>query len=239
MGDLILALVPLAAGIVISPLAIMALVAVLLSARARINGVMYLIGWALGLTCVLVLGFTVLGGLKPAQSPTTPSWMSAVHILLGLVLIAGAVWSYRKGRTVLRQMAAATTPAEVVAAAPQLPGWLKAVATFTAVRSLLLGFGIFALNPVDFSCALIAGMDIGSAHLPPGTQLTVLMIFGIVGVLPIALPVVMILTTGDRADPVLNRVRDWIAGHNGMLSAGMLLVIGALQLQKGLGALLS
>jgi hypothetical protein len=38
MGELILGLVPVALGVVLSPLAIMALVAVLLSQNARANG---------------------------------------------------------------------------------------------------------------------------------------------------------------------------------------------------------
>jgi hypothetical protein len=40
MGDLILQLVPLALGVVLSPLAVMALVAVLVSRLARINGLL-------------------------------------------------------------------------------------------------------------------------------------------------------------------------------------------------------
>ncbi len=238
MGELILDLVPLAAGLVLSPLAIMALVAVLLSARARVNGVMYLIGWALAITAGLAIGYGLLGGLEPEQPASTPVWVTLVHIVLGLVLIGGGVWEYRKGRAVLRQMAAATTPAEVVAAAPQLPGWLKAVATFTAVRSLALGFGIFALNPVDLSCAIIAGIDTRAAGLPSGSASTVLVIFGLVGLLPVLIPVALILIMGVRADPFLTQARSWIAGHNGILNAGLLLVIGALQLQKGLSALL-
>jgi len=47
--------------------------------------------------------------------------MSIVHVVLGLVLVAAGVWAYRKGRAVLHQMAAASTPADVVAAAPSCP----------------------------------------------------------------------------------------------------------------------
>lgn len=239
MGELVLDLVPLAAGIILSPLAIMALVAVLLSDRARVNGVMYLIGWALAITVVLIFSYSVLGSLKPEQSLTTPVWVTIVRLLVGLLLIATGVWEYRKGRAVLRQMAVARTPTEVVAAAPQLPGWLQTVSTFTTLRSFALGFGIFALNPVDLSCALIAGIDIRSAPLPDGVGTWLLVIFGLVGLLPILVPVGFILVVGRRAEPFLGRARNWIASHNGVLSAALLLVIGALQLQKGLTALVT
>ncbi len=46
------------------------------------------------------------------------------------------------------------------------------------------------------------------------------------------------LIMGDRAAPFLERTRGYIGGHSGVLNAGLLLVIGALQLQKGLSALI-
>ncbi|MET0694348.1 MAG: GAP family protein [Propionibacteriaceae bacterium] len=238
MGQLILDLVPLAFGIILSPLAIMALVAVLLSARARINGIMYLLGWAVAIAVGLVVSYGLLGLADHDFAAATPTWLSVIHILLGLLLVAGAVWSYRKGRATLRQMAQASTPSEVVAAAPQLPGWLRAVATFTASRSLLLGFGIFLLNPVDLSCALIAGIDVRAAALAPSTSYLVLVVFGVIGLLPIAVPVVLMLVLGERVHPLLERLRTWIGGHSGMLNAAMFLVIGVLQLQKGLSAII-
>lgn len=238
MGELVLDLVPLALGVVFSPLAIMALVAVLLSNRARVNGIAFLVGWALAITAILALSFGFLGQFKPTDSAATPVWVSVLHVVVGLLLVAAGVWQSRKGRTKLHAMAQAASPAEVVAAAPQLPGWLHAVETFTAGRSLVLGFGIFALNPVDLSCALIAGIDIAAAGLSSPAAYGLLVAFAIIGLLPIAIPVVLILVLGTRADPFLEQSRGWIGSHNGILNASVLMVIGALQLQKGLSALI-
>jgi hypothetical protein len=41
----------------------------------------------------------------------------------------------------------------------------------------------------------------------------------------------------ERARPTLHRMRSWIAGHNSYLTAGMLLVVGVLQVVKGVGQL--
>jgi hypothetical protein len=240
MGEVVLDLVPLAVGIVFSPLAIMALVAVLLSRRPRLSGVLFLAGWAAATTAVLALSYGFLGQLRVAQpSGAEPSvWVSILHLVLGLVLVGGGVWEYRKGRAVLRRMAAATTHAEIISAAPQLPGWLQAASGFTGIRSFLLGFGIFALNPVDLSCALIAGIDIRTAELPPGASTALLIGFGVAALIPILIPVAVVLVLGGQAEPLLARVRTWIAEHNGIINAALLLMIGTLQLQKGLSALL-
>jgi len=237
VGELVVSLLPLALGVVMSPLAIMALVAVLVSKRARANGTAYLIGWAVALIAILGVSFAVFGALEVHQYGQPPRWTAYVRLVIAVLLIAAAVYVYRRGHDRARAMAAATTPSDVVAAAPQLPGWLRAVDSFTPARSLLLGFGIFALNPVDVSCAVLAMLDVRGAAVSPADGAAVIVAFAVVGILPIAAPVFYTLVKGSAADPLLERVRGWIAGHTSVLNAGLLVLIGAMQLQKALSAL--
>jgi len=237
VGELIVSLLPLVLGVVMSPLAIMALVAVLVSKRARANGTAYLIGWAAALIATLGISYLVFGFLELHQQQAPPLWAAVVRLVIAVLLILGAVYVYRRGRDRTRQMAQAVTPSDVVAAAPQLPGWLRAVDQFTPARSLLLGFGIFALNPVDVSCAVLAMLDVRAAQVSPEAAATVIVVFAVVGILPIAAPVFYTLVKGPAADPLLERVRAWIAGHTSVLNAGLLVFIGAMQLQKALSAL--
>lgn len=238
MGELILALVPVALGVVLSPLAIMALVAVLLSRDARMNGITYLIGWFLGLGGLMTLCLWLFPLLAVHELGEPPLWVPIVRVLLGLFLIGSAVWVYRKGRAHIAQMAAASSPREVVAASPQLPGWLHSVESFRPGRTLLLGLGLFVLNPVDASCAILAALDISLSDVDRSTGLWVAVVFVIIGTLPIALPVLYVVVRGADAQPLLDRVRTWIAGNTHVLNAALLLVIGALQLEKGIAALL-
>lgn len=239
MGQLVLDLLPLGLGIVMSPLAIMALVAVLLSRRAQANGVLFLLGWVVGLGLVLWLSFVVLDALQVHERHDPPLWVPVLRLLIGAGLLWAAVLVYRRGTARKRQMAQAASPREVAAAAPQLPGWLQAVDSFTPGRSFLLGLGIFALNPVDASCAFLAALDIRLADVSTTAAVWSLVVFGLVGTLPIAVPVVWRLVAGDRAQAPLDRVRHWIGGHTAALNAALILVIALLQIQKGLSALQS
>ena len=133
-------------------------------------------------------------------------------------------------------MAVASTPREVTRAAPQLPGWLHAVEHFSPVRSALLGLGLFVLNPIDLSCALLAALDIVLADLGQASTTAVTVGFAVVAILPIAVPVGLVLAAGERAKPFLDTARTWIATHTSLLTAGLLLVIGAMQVQKALSA---
>ena len=238
MGELILALVPVALGVVLSPLAIMALVAVLLSHNARANGIAYLLGWFLGLAGLMALFLWLFPLLAVHERGEPPLWVPLLRLLVGLFLVGSAVWVYRKGRVHIARMAAASTPREVVAASPQLPGWLHSVESFRPGRTLLLGVGLFVLNPVDASCAIIAALDITLTGVDPTAGFWVAVVFIVVGTVPIALPVLYVIVRGQAAQPFLDLVRTWIAGNTHVLNAALLLVIGALQLEKGIAALL-
>ena len=238
MGELILSLVPVSLGIVLSPLAIMALVAVLLSRSPRSNGIAYLIGWFVGLAGVMALFLRLFPVLEVHAIGEPPVWVALVRVLIGLFLSASAVWVYRKGRAQISRMAEAASPRDVVAASPQLPGWLHSVESFRPGRTLLLGVGLFVLNPVDASCAIIAALDISLSDVGPTASLWVAAVFVALGTLPIALPVLYVVIRGTAAQPLLDRVRTWIAGNTHVLNAALLLVIGALQLEKGIAALL-
>lgn len=238
MGELIASLVPVALGVVLSPLAIMALVAVLLSRRARANGIAYLIGWFVGLAGVTVAFLWVFDQIEVGQRAEPPLWVPLVRLALGLFLVVAAIWVYRKGRAHIARMAAASSPREVVAASPQLPGWLHSVESFRPARTLLLGFGLFVLNPVDASCAIIAALDISLSGVDAVAAFWIVVVFVVVGVLPIALPVLYVVVRGAAAQPLLDAVRRWIAGNTHVLNAALLLVIGALQLEKAVTGLL-
>ena len=183
MSDLIVGLLPPAFGIVASPLAIMALIAVLLSPRARVNGVMYFIGWAVAVVLTVSVAYAVFGALEIRAEREPPLWVPFVRLLLGVVLLSGAVWAHSRGRARVVQMSTANSPEQVVDASPRLPGWLQAVAKFSGVQSLLLGRD-FLLNPVDLSCAIVAGFDIRLAEIAPGSEVWYIVGFALVGILP-------------------------------------------------------
>jgi len=239
MGSLVLSLLPLSLGIIMSPLAIMALVAVLLSKQARRNGVAFLLGWAVAIVLLLSVSFAIFSAIEVREVGDPPVWVPVVRLVLALLFIVGGIYVYRRGRVHLVAMSHAKNPTQVAQAAPQLPGWLRAVETFTPARSFLLGLGIFALNPVDASCAILAALDVRLSGLDGTTVTIVFVVFAILGILPIAIPVVLVLVKREAADPALGAIKRWIASHTGLLNALLLFVIAALQLQKAVSGFLA
>ncbi|QIK62050.1 hypothetical protein G7068_01635 [Leucobacter viscericola] len=239
MGELLITLLPLGLGIIMSPLAIMALVAVLVSQNARRNGIAFLLGWITAIVLIMLLCFWIFSSLTPGDRGPAATWVSVLRLIVGVFLVLSAVYMWLRGRHQIREMAAAVSPTDVVEAAPQLPGWLRAVDKFNPGRSYLLGIGIFVLNPVDLSCAVIATLDIHLAQLDFGPTLVTSLIFGLVAASPILIPVIIVLVKGKGADGFLQGARTWIAGNTNILNGILLAIIGFMQLSKAIQDLLA
>jgi hypothetical protein len=82
MGDVIGDLLPLALGIAISPIPIIAAILMLLSPKARTTSVGFLLGWIIGIV-VAVVAFTLLSSILPEDDPDASKPIQGI-IQLGL-----------------------------------------------------------------------------------------------------------------------------------------------------------
>ena len=83
MGSIIGEILPLAVGIAISPVPIIAVILMLLSPRAKATSVGFLLGWLAGIIVAIVL-FTLLLSVLPQRDDSDSSPVTAViKIILG------------------------------------------------------------------------------------------------------------------------------------------------------------
>lgn len=237
MGSLLLQQIPLALGIIMSPLAVVAVVAVLFSDHARSNSIAYLIGWFLGIIVSLSVSFAVLTALQVRQRNHPPLWVPILHLALGAVLLAGAWFVYTRSHRRVQAMAAASGPGDVAAAAPQLPKILESVEHFTPARSGVLGFGLFVLNPIDMSCAIAAAMNFRLSSASASAQWSSAVVFALVSASSVAIPVALLLIKKEKATEPLQKIRTWIATNTHLLNVGLLVLIAAMQISKGIQGL--
>ena len=216
IGDLL----PLAIGIAISPIPIIAVILMLLSRRATATSTGFLLGWVVGIVLVTVVVLALVGqaGNTAGGEPSTLS--SVLKLVLGAALILLAVRQWQ-GR-----------PKEGETAA--MPKWMDAIESFTFVRALLLGFGLSAINPKNLLLCLAAGTTIGAAHLPTGQVVVATVVFTLLACSSIAVPVVGYLAARDRMAAPLERLRAWLTQNNAAVMAVLLLVIGTVLLGKGI-----
>ena len=222
MGSVIGDILPLALGIAISPIPIIAAILMLLSPKAKATSVGFLIGWVVGIVVAVVV-FTVLASIIPASDPSQSKPISGViKIVLGALLLLLALRQWR------------SRPKTGEAAA--LPKWMSAIDTMTAGRGLLLGFLLAALNPKNLLMGVGAGVIIGSAKLSLGSEILAIVIFTIIAACTVAIPVIAYLAASHAMRAPLEGMRGWLVHNNSTVMSVLLLVIGVVLIGKGIGS---
>ena len=97
MGSVIGDILPLALGIAISPIPIIAAILMLLSPKAKGTSIGFLLGWVLGIIVAVVL-FELLASVIPASDPDAAKPVAGVIKLLlglGLLFLAWRQWRSR------------------------------------------------------------------------------------------------------------------------------------------------
>ncbi len=222
MSAVIGEILPLALGIAISPIPIIAAILMLLSPRARVTSVGFLLGWVLGIV-IAVTVFTLLSAIIPEDDPDASKPVQAtIQLTLGLLLLVLAVGQWRKRPKAGEQ--------------PVMPKWMQAIDTISFPVAFGLGFLLSALNPKNLLMAVGAGLEIGPAALPTGEIVAVIAIFTLLAASTVLVPVIGYLLAASHLRGLLDELRGWLAQHNATIMSVLLLVIGVSMIGKGIAA---
>ena len=223
MGQAIGEILPLAIGVAISPVPIIAIVLMLGTPRARSNGLAFALGWLAGLTIVggALLAFASGNSQENDGGPET--WVSVVKLVLGVLFLLLAARTLRS-RPKAGQEAA-------------MPKWMQAIDTFTTGRSLVFGVLLSGVNPKNLALTIAAATTIAQTGISGGESAGALIVFILIGSLSILTPVFIYFALGTRAAVILDELKDWMAGHNAAIMTVLLLVLGAKLIGDAVGGL--
>ena len=222
MGSTVGEILPLAVGIAISPIPIIAAILMLLSPKAKGTSLGFLFGWLVGIIVVIVAFILISSVLaQPADGPSTI--VGVIKIVLGalLLLLAAKQWRSR--------------PAKGETAA--LPKWMAAIDSMTPAKALVLGVLLSAVNPKNLLMAASAGLVVGGAGLSVGEQVAVIAVFTVIAASTVLVPVIAYLAASAKMAAPLERLRVWLVDNNATIMAVLLLVIGVSVIGKGIGSL--
>ena len=220
MGQGIGEILTFAIGVAISPVPIIAVILMLFSARARVNGPIFLLGWVIALGVVSGVVYVISDQSNASTSSTasdTVSWGKVVFGVLFL-LVAARQWRNRP--------AAGTEP--------ELPRWMAGVDTLTPGKALGFGVLLAGLNPKNLLLTVAAAAGLAQLGLSTADVVVSLIVFVVVGSLTIAGPVVFYLLGGDTAKRELDELKSWLAVHNAAVMATLFLVFGVDLIAKGI-----
>jgi threonine/homoserine/homoserine lactone efflux protein len=223
MGNAIGQTLSLAVGVALSPVPIIAVILMLVTPRARANGPAFIVGWLVGLAVVGTIVLLVAGPANANDDGEPATWVDVLKIVLGALVVRIALSQWR-GRP--RDGEEAPTPK-----------WMGAIDAFTPVKAAGAGAVLAAANPKNLLLAIGAAATIAQTGIPGGQQAGAYAVFALIGTVGVAAPVVIYFAMGDRAGPILDRLKRWMAAHNAVIMAVLCLVIGAKLVGDGIAGL--
>jgi hypothetical protein len=224
MGDAIGQVLPMAVGVAISPLPIIAVILMLVARQARVTGPAFVIGWLVGLALIGVIVIGVLGGVG-GRSGAPAFWVFWLELVLGLLLLLVAI----------RQFRSRTQDGET----PPTPKWMAAIDGLTPPRALGAGALLSALNPKNLLLAVGGAATIAAMPIPTNDQAIAYIVFALFATIGVASPVVIYFALGDRAPAILDRMKGWMGQNNAVIMTILCLIIGVKLIGQALGGLTS
>lgn len=223
MGPAIGQTLSLAVGVALSPVPIIAVILMLVTPRARVNGPAFVVGWLVGLAVVGTIVLLVAGPANANDNGEPAGWVGGLKLVVGALLVLLALKQWR-GR-----------PHEGEEA--PTPKWMGAIDTFTPVKAVGAGAVLAGANPKNLLLAVGAATAIAQTGIAGGEQAVAYAVFALIGTIGVGAPVVIYFAMGDRAGPILEQLKGWMAHNNAVIMAVLCLVIGAKLLGDGITGL--
>jgi hypothetical protein len=223
MGQAIGGSLPLAVGIALSPIPIIAVVLMLTSRKARVNGPAFVLGWLIGLGIVgaIVLAIAGPGGASKSGAPAT--WVSWLKIALGVLLLLVALRQFR-GRPRGDEE-------------PQMPKWMASIDKTTPIAAIGLAAVLSGANPKNLLLAVGGAAAIAQTGISAGQQAIAYLVFALIGTLGVGIPVGIYFAMGARSGKLLAGLKDWMTAHNAVIMTVLCLVIAAKLIGDGISGL--
>ncbi|MFC9876389.1 GAP family protein [Nocardia salmonicida] len=218
MGSVIGGLLPLAVGVAVSPIPIIAAILMILSKNAGGAAKGFAVGWVAGILVVTGV-MTLLAGTLGGTDSEPSTGASIVKIILGVALVVLAVIQWQERSQT------------------EVPGWMKAIDTLTPVKALGLGALLSGVNPKNLLLCVSAGVAIGAGGLSAGGNLVAIVVFTLLASVTVLAVVVGYMVAADKLGPTLDSLREWLQLNNHAVMAIVLLIMGAVVVGKGIGGL--
>ena len=207
-------LLPLGVGMLISPLPIVAIVAIVLAPRGRTAAPVYtLVFTAVSLVFIAVgaLSSATTSSASPTGTARTVSFVLAIVLALGFTVLAVASWLSRPRH----------------GEQPKAPSWLAAIDTVTPAKAAVLGLVMALTNTKNIPLALKGGALIGEAHLPLLVAAGLCLALAVAGSLLLIVPTAVATGGSPRVAVALGRLKTEMITHNAAMMTVLFAILAA------------
>lgn len=223
MADAIGQLLPFAVGVAVSPMPIVAVVLMLVTPRARVNGTVFLLGWLIGVAGAGAVLLALAGPAGVSDQGQPADWVAWVKLVLGVLLLLLA----------LRQWHGRPHEGDEVA----MPKWMGALDDFTPVKAAGAGLLLSALNPKNLIFIVGGVAAVAQLGLSTSDEVIAWAVFTVIASIGVGVPLAIYFAMGDRAGRMLDGLKTWMARNNTAVMAVLCLIVGVKLIGDGISAL--
>lgn len=209
--------------VALSPVPVIAVILMLTTARGKVTGLAFMLGWLVGLSVATGLVLLLSQDADDASS-TAADGAHIATLVIGLLFLALAV----------KQWKSRPQPGE----SAELPKWMAGVDGFSAAKCFALGALLSGVNPKNLAMAVSAGVALAESGAEGGDAVLGATIFIIIGSVTVAGPVLGSLVAPARLAPTLENAKQWLGKHNSAIMIVLFSVLGATKTGEGLASLL-
>ncbi len=159
------------------------------------DSVAYVLGAAVSLLAVVTVAYFVAKGIKDGSSHEGSQSQTIDYVIVALLLVAMAHVFLRRKQS-------------------EPPKWMGKLETATPRFTFTLGFLLLGFFPSDLICSVVIGTHLANHgdpwwHALPFVFLTLFLL---------ALPALLVLALGQRAETLLPKIRDWMGTNSWIVS---------------------
>lgn len=200
-------------GVALSPVAVIAVVLMVVAPGGRVSATVFVASWALSLGAVATLALLLADGANARQDGAPADWVIAVQVSLAvlLLLVAARQWRGRgDGGT-----------------ETELPAWMQKVDGLTTPRAAAMAVFLVAGKPKNLLLTIGAALAVAELGVSASAQAGALAVFVFLGTLAPGIPLALSLLMRERGTALLAEVRSWMVRENATIIAVLCLVFAA------------
>ena len=224
MGGVIGETLPLGLGIALNPISIVVAILILGTVNTPKNGIAFAFGWISGLTVLLVLTSLLVQQRSSADPESTRTIVYVGKIAFGMIFILAAIWGLRRRPRGEEDLGSQR--------------WTQLVNEGGVARSFGLGLFLADFSIKNLALVAAAAGVIGQAGLGNRGVAIAVGIFVLICTIGILVPLLVRIFGNERGDRLLAVWREWLERNVAMITAVVMVLLGAHLIAQGIGGLM-
>ncbi len=214
-------LLPIAVAAALSSVPIMATILILLSDKRNTSALPFLLAWVVGAITVVTVGTIAANSIPQPRPRHSDIVVGILEILLGAALVGFSLHAmFRRG----------------VSPGGSASKWAEAVGALGAAKSFGLGLAL-NIRPKGLILSAAASLALRSAKLNVEDTAVLVLVYSTIATSTVTIPILATLVSPHRMEPRLIIARDWLDQHGNVVTATIMLLIGAIIIGAGIGKL--